>query len=306
MNRFGRALAATATIGAVAFAAACGGDFDPGSRVTHLRVLAVRADAPYAAPGQTVHLEALAVDPRARAITWGWGLCVNPSSATAPGCLAALDRSTVVVESGKSTFDFALPDDVIASLPPAAAGHASVGAVVAACPGVLTAGGEPIPFTCTDAASGRALGTDEYVVGVKRIFARATDTNDNPIMGGVAWDGVDWPASEIKDVTACDESGNDYGACSARDQHLVTVAVPQASIESGVDSFGAPFQEQVVVQYYASEGIFEHDVRLASAATTGWTARSESAGHTVTMWLVVRDDRGGVAWTERQVRVAPR
>ncbi len=44
----------------------CGADFDPGSRVTGLRVLAVRADNPYAAPGETVKIDTLwydALDP---------------------------------------------------------------------------------------------------------------------------------------------------------------------------------------------------------------------------------------------------
>jgi hypothetical protein len=59
-----------------------------------------------------------------------------------------------------------------------------------------------------------------------------------------------------------------------------------------------------VVQYYAEGGIFEHDVRLATDSATGWTARHAEAGRTVKLWLVVRDDRGGVAWDERQVRVA--
>jgi hypothetical protein len=290
-------------LGAV-LTSACGGDFDPASRVTDLRVLAVRADAPYASPGQTVHLEALAADPEARPITWGWGLCVNPASPSAPGCLAALDRSTVVIANGRSTFDFGLPGDVIASLPAAAAAHAAVGAVVVACPGELALREGAIPFVCADAIDGRTKSTAEYVVGVKRIFARATDRNENPIITGVTWDGAEWLASDVKEVIACEESGNDYGACTPKDQHRISVAILDASTESGVDSFGAPFREQVVVQYYATEGNFEHDVRLASDTTTGWSARRGAAGRTVTMWFVVRDDRGGVTWQERQVRVA--
>ena len=127
-----------ATLGAplvaamMAMAQGCGGDFDPGSRVSNLRVLAVRADAPYAAPSESVHLEALAVDPDGRALTWGWGLCFNPASPSAPGCLAELDPSTVVIAREKSTFEFVLPSDIIATLPPATRAHASVGAVVVA------------------------------------------------------------------------------------------------------------------------------------------------------------------------------
>ena len=299
-------LPASLVAAALAFVQGCGGDFDPGSRVTDLRVLAVRADAPYAAPGAAVHLEALVVNPSERELTWGWGLCVNPASSTAPGCLAGLDASTVVIERSRSTFDFALPDDVVTSVPTAARAHAAVGAVVVACPGDLSQQGGSLPFRCIDAATGRALGTDAFVVGVKRVFARMTDKNDNPVIARVKWDGADWTPSDVKEVVPCDESGNDYGACSADEQHVITIDVAEASTEFGIDSFGASFREQVVVQYYASEGIFEHDVRLASDAATGWTARSAAAGRTVQMWFVVRDDRGGVAWVERQVRVAAR
>ena len=299
-------LALSIAAAALGFAQGCGGDFDPGSRVTDLRVLAVRADAPYAVPGQNVHLEALVVDPRDRELNWAWGLCINPASSTAPGCVAALDASTVIIESGRSTFDFALPDDVITSVPAAAEAHASVGAVVVVCPGALSRQGGSIPFQCVDPAEGRALETDAFVVGVKRIFARTADKNENPVIAEVRWDGADWPEAEVKDVVPCDESGNDYGACTANEQHLITVNVPEASTESGVDSFGAAFREQLVVQYYATEGIFEHDVRLSSDTATGWVARRPAAGRTVQMWFVVRDDRGGVAWEERQVRVATR
>jgi hypothetical protein len=292
------ALATTVTC-----APSCGGDFDPASRVTELRVLGVRADAPYAAPGQSVHLEALAFDAQGRALTWGWGLCINPASPSAPGCVASLETSTLVIQRSLSSFDFTLPADVITSLPPAAAAHASVGAIVVACPGELSQAGGSLPFRCVDAASGQHLGTDAYVVGVKRIFARSVDRNENPVIERVRWDGSDWSAEDVKEVAACDASGNDYGECTANTQHVITVDVPAASTETGIDSFGASFEEQVIVQYYATEGIFEHDVRLASESSTGWTARRESAGSTVKMWFVVRDDRGGVTWEERQVRV---
>lgn len=280
-------------------------EFDPAARVNDLRVLAVKADAPYASPGQSVHLEALAVDPAARPLTWGWALCVNPAGNTAPNCLQAIDPATVVVEESKSTFDFTMPGDIVTSLPPDGSARASVGVAVATCPGDLTMQAGTVPFRCTDRATGRVLETHEYVVGVKRIFARATDKNENPVIEGITWDGVDWPANETKEVVACDEEGNDYGACTQKEQHVIRVGVPAASVESGVDSFGAAFTEQVVVQFYASEGIFEYDSRLASDPWTGWVARRAAAGRDVSMWFVVRDDRGGVTWTERTVRVAP-
>jgi hypothetical protein len=289
-----------------ATASACGGDFDPASRIDDLRVVAVRADAPYAAPGQRVRLEALAIDPAERSINWAWGLCFNPASPSAPGCLAALDDATVVFGAAMSTFEFTLPDDVITSQPAEGRAHASVGAVVAACPGALSRVPGALGFRCVDETTGGALDAHEYVVGVKRVFARAIDQNRNPVIAGITWDGAPWLAEEVKEIVACDTGGNDYGACSANDRHVVAVALPAQSSESGVDSFGEFFAEQVVVQFYATEGIFEHDVRLASDAVTGFVARRQSAAQTIRMWIVVRDDRGGVAWEERRVHVAPR
>jgi hypothetical protein len=318
MNRVVRALfaaagATSAKIWSLALAsltplvvAGCAGDFDPAARVTDLRVLAVRADSPYAAALQTVHLEALAVDPAGRTVTWAWGLCINPASSSATSCLQSVDHASIVVEENKTTFDFTLPGDVITSLPIDGAARASAGAIVVACPGELTLQTGAVPLRCVDRATGRALATHEYVVGVKRVFARAVDKNDNPVIDGLTWDGVDWPAGEIKDVIPCDEPGNDYDACSQNEQHVIRVGIPASSIEKGRDSFGIPFDEQIVVQYFATEGIFEHEVTTADAPSSGWVARRSSAGRDVKMWFVVHDDRGGVSWMERTVRVAPK
>jgi hypothetical protein len=79
----------------------------------------------------------------------------------------------------------------------------------------------------------------------------------------------------------------------------------QGAAEGGVDSFGVRFDEQLVVQYYSTEGTFGDGVRIASDPVTKWSARQQSAGKTVTMWMVLRDDRGGVDWATRTVIVAP-
>src|SRR5262245_6584271 len=49
---------------------ACDAEFDPGSQVSSLRVLAVRADTPFVHPGDTVRLQALSHDPEGRALSW--------------------------------------------------------------------------------------------------------------------------------------------------------------------------------------------------------------------------------------------
>src|SRR5262245_40516865 len=161
--------------GALALLSACGGDFDPGSRVTGLRVLAVQANASYAAPSESVHLDALAFDTQGRALSWGWGLCIDPPSFNAIACIDAMVPSSFVVAADMPSWDVTLPADVISSVPVAGQARAAVGVVTAVCPGELTyVAGAPsirssgaLPFICRDPATGRSLATEEYVVGVK-------------------------------------------------------------------------------------------------------------------------------------------
>src|ERR1700743_190565 len=87
-------LALLALFSSVLALAGCGADFDPGSRVTSFRVLAVQADQPFASPGETGNLNALAYDPQTRTITWAWATCVNPTESTTEGCFAKIAQDT--------------------------------------------------------------------------------------------------------------------------------------------------------------------------------------------------------------------
>src|SRR5689334_19584689 len=82
----------------VAFAS-CGGDFDPASLVNSVRVLAVRADKPYAKPGDSVELEMLAFDgrkdkTRPMAISWIPVPCINPQNDTYYFCFSQFASRT--------------------------------------------------------------------------------------------------------------------------------------------------------------------------------------------------------------------
>lgn len=292
----------------IASLAACGAPFDPGSRVTTERLLAVAADAPYARPGDTVKLQALAFDPAGRPTTFGWAFCVNPALSTPLGCLAELaaqaERTHVpptIVVSPDPTFTLTVPGDALSSLPPGGRPSASIGVLTIACPGVLTlTPSYGLPYTCE--AGGRALDTHEAILGMKRIFVRAKDVNANPAIAEVTWDGARWPEGEVKDVSACAEHTNIYEDCDGEAHQIAAVAAAGVR-EVGTDENGTAFAEQVIVQYYATEGIFEHDVKTATAPATGWKARDDARGKAVTLWLVLRDDRGGVSWATRHIQV---
>jgi hypothetical protein len=291
---------------------ACGSDFAPGSRVTGLRVLAVQADKPYARPGETVHLRALGVDTRERPIVWAWTACFLPDATSVDGCLdeiASSNRpiSEAVFASGEGVteVDYTVPSDALDGLSAGARSQAVAGILSIACPGKLDLHRDAngIPFRCTDPESGRVLGLDETVVGLKRIMLRESERNDNPVIDAVLFDGEEWREDDVKEVDSCDTSDDDYDDCPSAPKHTLSVRIPGGSIESGQDEFGREFTEQVIVQYYTTEGIFEDQVRTSSDATTGWVARRRASGDEVSLWFVVRDDRGGVSWTERRVAV---
>lgn len=297
--------------------AACGSEFDPVSRVTDFRLIAVRADKPFAAPGDTVTLTTLSHEPFGRPVTWAWGTCVLPSSANATGCLQKIaedDRSgrrKFVLDQGvsKDTQKITLEKGLLDDIPAKERGGAIVGVLTVGCPGTLgvkdlsiVAEGK-LPFSCADANTGEDLPYDRWVVSVKRIFLRETDQNQNPPIAEVQWNGAAWPEGEIREITPCSNDANAYADCEGGEEAKLSVLVPSDAYQSGTDETGKDFEERVVVQYYAGEGSFEFDVRDGRTPETSWKARKNASGKVLPMWFVARDDRGGVSFTTRQVKV---
>jgi hypothetical protein len=286
---------------------ACGEDLDPGSRVTDLRVLAVRADRPFAQPGEKVTLEALAHDPLGRPISWGWAACIAPDGTDVASCIrsigadAASGRAPLAVTGTDVTrFELTVPADALARVAPEARGAATVGVIAAACPERLVM--RPDRVDCVD-ASGAALPPGSWVLGIKHVTIREHDRNANPTFATVTFDGAPWADDDVKTVDACDTDGNRFDRCPESLAHRIAAVPAPDAVEHGVDELGQAFDEAVVVQSYATEGIFEHDVRVASAPETRWVARAKARGGEQLMWFVVRDDRGGVSWTSRRLRV---
>lgn len=294
---------------------ACEEEFDPGSEITKMRVLAVQADSPFAGPGESVHLEALSYDPEARPISWAWAVCADPASSSVEGCLANVALTTIEtgeppllgMGEGQSSIDLTIAADAIERIPVEARAQAYVGVLSVACPGSLELaanGTSPLlPFRCTEAGTGRELGLDEAIVGIKRVFLREAERNQNPVIQAVRFDGEDWAADDVKEVDGCDIDDSTYDDCPGETKHRIAAVVDASSFETGSDEFGRDFTEQLIVQQYTEAGIVEDEVRVASDSETGWAARASASGSELRLWFVARDDRGGVSWAERRVRV---
>jgi hypothetical protein len=332
----------------------CGQDFDPGSRITALRVIAVSADArwdgksspngqAWAKPGETVQLQALWYVPPSdvRGRTWVWTRCVDPEATTVIGCMAAIalelqhigtDRASQEAAFAKGESPFLtlppldavggidiphvavkVPEDTLTRLPEEARRNSTVGVLAIVCPGKVVINLEElavrnaIPLKCLEDGTGRDLPLEEWVIGIKRIFVRETDRNANPSIAQITWDGADWPESEVKEVSPCETDGNRFDRCDGQEQHTVAAVTTSDSFESGTDSASnTHFTEQVIVQYYSTEGIFEHEVKIAQNPPSAWVARPAARdlpGGLVDMWFIVRDNRGGVTWAQRKVHV---
>ena len=294
---------------------ACGSDFDPGSRVTDFRLMAVQADAPFAAPGEQVHVKALYHEPFGRPVSLTWMTCRTPADISPLGCLDKIAQDSAASGQPPATqegidlaeIDVTIPADALDDVPDDGIGNAIIGVVTVACPGTLTmitpTSTGQLPFRCIEAGTNEALPFERFAVSMKRIFLRRSDRNENPGIDQVTWNGEPWLDTDVKSVRPCSNDTNTLDDCEGGDRPRVSVALTPGFVESGTDELGHEFEEQVIVQYYATEGTFEFDVRTGESPENRWVARKRAAGQLQTLWFVVRDNRGGVSWTTRQVQV---
>lgn len=218
-RRWWLAIIATSALG-------CGTEFDPGSEVQGLRVLAIKKSSPYARPGERVELEMLWHDasaPRAGQpvpeIAW-LALCENPPGDLFEQCFAQFptaapedlaDRLSLPepgATSANDRFAFTVSPDIISSRPPPA-DRATIPyglnfVFFAACAGRLFQRDDPesFPLGCYEELDGepglsagdRQLDSRSFVVGYTAVFAYAELSNANPIVRGIQIGGVTlWP-----------------------------------------------------------------------------------------------------------------
>ena len=354
----------------------CGADFDPGSKLTGLRVLAVKKSAPYAHPGSQVDLQLVWQDPRpdkpAPQIAW-LALCQNPPGDLFEGCFGTLPdvsdpaqlaqlRSRVSApdpgaERANDHFSFRTSTDIIQSRPPpkdpTTVPYGLDYVFFAVCAGTLELHVErTFPFVCyleQDTEPGLSagdleLGSSDFVVGYTSVFAYDDLENHNPLVSGMLWhdlelqpgappsregEPLDAPPLGPDDLCIGDACGpapstDDPGVCP---EALTLDACPESGncdeVEVGpvVDPASAEIdtaasnlrsttlQEQMWVNYYASDGKLSEEVRLLNDAAEGWNSDSTTKYEpgkepaTTYVWAVAHDNRGGVEWARLRVCV---
>ena len=303
---------------------------------SHLAVLAVRAEPPTGVPGGTVAFELCHSDEvappagGARPMEIAWlGGCHNPPDRQYFGCYPGL-RSAVALlgpavldtpaellaraGAGLGTaFSTTIPGDI------AARGYGVSFVFFAVCTGRLIPAPEredTVPLDCRD-ADGKSIDRSGFAVGFTTVYTIPGVANHNPVIEGIDFDGVPLDESACTVDGDCPSVGTAIARChEARCRsaltpcaepgcHRLTARIDPASAEP--TSTGRETLELRLL----GPGI-DTTRRLRGDGSTWLGDLSFPIGgapagsaDTAPLWLITRDDRGGVAWTERTFLMEP-
>lgn len=254
----------------VAFVASCSPTPTDRSLVVDLRVLGIRTEPPEAAPGSTVRVDALIADPKGegRPLTEVWGLCTPDFVKGISSCLEA--GRTVPLALAGTSFSFTLDPNTLDGVPPE-----------------TQAQGIDL-FLVLDVKAAAITGQPgAETTAFKRVRVSTSPTpNHNPRLLEFRVDGVDADRSVDPGQTV-----------------LLEAAVTPASFESYVDPVtGETSKEDVKFSWFATAGEFGDKISLQDpdgGVRNLWTA--DKGAPPATLWVVIRDRRGGVDWLRRDV-----
>lgn len=311
---------------------ACGDSLAPASEIATLRVLAVRADPPFAPPGSTAQLEMELWDgPRAptapespTSILW-LSTCVDPAGDRYDECYPELHRAAGQlsdddlvqqrVPNGTSGVGFgtnhtlSIPADVILRRAPAPGIIHRYGLAYAffvACRGELrhdpfADSARDAPVACHHPTTGARLGLEDTVFGYAPIYAYDEVRNDNPGIDGMTVEGDG-------SVPLCTNARVDD--CPGV---RVSVSLSSTSVERSVTAWtdAANAQPETLwISYFASAGKFVSDVVVVHDPTSGFAAdyggvykTLAPSGTTARLWAVLHDTRNGVAVAHHDVMI---
>lgn len=217
VRRSFRLLLAVAAASPVVFSASCGPTLSSTGVIETVRILGLRKSAPYARPGEEIHLELLWDGPGSARVQRFFGYwCTNPAGDQFAACLNGPPSITPRFVFNEDTFDLTIPEDIVQG--PEGEGVPAHGLAVVfygVCAGQLAVGGRPIDDgfggnggeggavdsterndiptsgttdgrgnfnglpTCID-ESGAPVDSDGFVVGYSQIFAYRDFRNENP------------------------------------------------------------------------------------------------------------------------------
>ena len=311
-------------------AAACGEQFSPLNEVTDLRVLAVRAEPPALVAGQTAALDALVYEPDGGTVSYAWSWCpATLGSATGYECAISEDDLKTAVDqvapgasafvpsydlgtAETASFSYALPAGALSALCDAIAAQ-SLPAGVA-----LPQCGEDLTLTIrlVVEAGGKSV---TAVKQLPLLLDAAAEANANPSIGDVyaapASDGVD-------PLDAGTELSPDAATPLAEStKYDVSVDVPDDASELFTPAPTADQpnptadRETLFATWFVTggstdqvrTGFIDGDASMDGLERNTWKTPSlADSGGAAQLFLVLQDERGGVAWTARSIALGQR
>ncbi len=330
-------------VGIPSLLVACGPTLERISSVTGVRILGVRKSAPYAHPGETVHLQMRWEDGRPQlpenVETFFGFWCVNPPGNSYARCLTAEPSIEPQFEFGVTEFDVTIPEDsLLESSVPNARPSGSAFVFYGVCAGEFQLPDledddlepEDLIPQCVD-ENGEQVGAEDFVIGYSQIFIYDELRNNNPILRGLKQgdtelrvDCIDEACDEpyeVPDLQGCEEGVLCLEACE--DDEVSPFNCPHKSIEAMVNEesveaddvaadFGTEQEESIWVHYFVDRGAIGSELKLINDAVEGFqsdfstTIYSPEEPGPVRVWVVVRDNRGGTAWLRAPGFVKPR
>lgn len=312
-------------------------DDDPPPRgfIRSVRIMATRADVPYAHPGETVNLEALTHDGRLPPepgsgtpfepmhVHWLPVPCINPLPAGQYyDCYSAFEAAyplgvdlTPMLPEGTTT-TLTIPSDaldrvrIVPGGPPEPAGTAF--AFIIACAGHVERvphdghlGVNEPPFACFDANHVK-LDNDHFEFGFRRVAIFKERRNANPVITDVTFRNLSVDRNAGISIGICKRDAWDYVELRACNQQWpFGVSFDDASAEldpDDIDANGNVGRETIFVDFFTTIGRFVDDRRILYDPFAGRPERDKTqyvpwqGPGKGTVWAVLHDNRGGVAW----------
>ena len=265
-------------------AGACGDDMSPANQVVDLRVLAIRADPPEVkAPEDDgfaiTTVDALVVGGEGE-ISQTWALCFIPGPVV-NGMMCLDPEAEVALGEGQTaTIPVPSPSLLLSQAPPEFQGFE-----IDLSEGVQV----QVQLDVSD-ETGRALTALKQVTVSDREVS-----NTNPVLEGISFNETLWEEGQVVPLNQAVEE---------------VEIVPQwdAITQEAYNDQGVEVVESLLFSWFIDDPASEltkqrsSDVAPGNVFSPGELVEGETE-RLVTLWLVARDDRGGVTWLSRQLRI---
>lgn len=289
--------------------ASCGGEtFTPASVVDRLRVLAVQAEPPEIGPGEQSRLRVLVADPLgAGRPLWKVWLACDPEPASQFGnrCaqLTQIREPRALFENPDAATDavrlLGTGDEVLYQAPAALfdgmpADHLARRRGLTAVILVLVA---PNTGNLQEDLRAAAENTVENELVIKRLKIKSVpERNRNPILLDVR---NDWGPPGL-DLVAPAERGEAWF------RPVIADGGSEHYLEIDADGHETEKDEPLTLYWFVTAGRWEHGKTTAADAAMFFPphAGDEPAvpeSRRITLWVVLRDPRGGASWTSRTI-----